>query len=357
MATAQRTGVTVAVTGASGYIAGRAIDALLADERVDRVLGFDVSPERKKRTSPKYLFDRMDVRNSNLAARLAGVDVLIHLAFVMDPIKDEPEMRDINVNGSQNVFRAAGKAGVGKLIYTSSATVYGAHPDNDFPLTEESPLRANLDFSYPAHKLEAEYVVREVREEYPDLKVVTFRPAIVFGPNADNAWSHLLELPTLISIQGHTPPMQFVHEEDVGEALVFAVFEDLDGPYNLAAEGWLEWHDLVTILGKRQVSLPEPIAFQVAERMWNLGLAEAPAGMLHYVMHPWVTSVDKLKAAGFKAKRSNRETFTATVERTSTKLRVGRTSVDKDKLRLGALAGAGALAGLIVWRGVRRSSA
>ena len=356
MAIAQRTGLTVAVTGASGYIAGRTIDSLLADDRVGRVLGFDVSPERKKRTSPKWLFDQMDVRNPALAARLEGVDVVIHLAFIMDPIKDESEMRDVNVNGSQNVFRAAGKAGVSKVIYTSSATVYGAHPDNDLPLTEDSPLRANLDFSYPAHKLEVEYVVREVREEYPDLKVVTYRPAIVFGPNVDNAWSHMLELPTLIGVQGYTPPMQFVHEDDVGDALTFAVFEDMDGPYNLAPEGWIEWHDLVAMVGKRQLALPEPIMFQVVERMWNLGLAEAPAGLLHYVMHPWVVSVEKLKDAGFKARRSSRETFAATVERTSTKVRLGRTRVDKGQLRTGALAGAGVLAGLLVWRRSRRAS-
>jgi UDP-glucose 4-epimerase len=357
MATAQKTGLTVAVTGASGYIAGRAIDALLADDRVERVLGFDVSPERKRRTHDRYVFDRIDVRNEHLAARLKGVDVLIHLAFVMDPIKDEGEMRDINVNGTQNVMRAAGKSGVKKVIYTSSATVYGAHPDNDFPLTEDSPLRANLDFSYPAHKLETEYVVREVREEFPDLKVITYRPAIVFGPNVDNAWSHFLELPTLVSVQGFSPPMQFVHEDDVGDALVFAVFEDLDGPYNLAPEGWLDWHELVSIVGKRQTSLPEPIAFQLSERLWNLGLAEAPAGMLHYVMHPWVMSVDKLSEAGFTAKRSNRETFATTVERTSTKVRFGRARVDKGQLKLGALAGAGLLAGLVVWRGAKRASA
>jgi hypothetical protein len=97
--------------------------------------------------------------------------------------------------------------------------------------------------------------------------------------------------------------------------------------------------------------------FQVAERMWGLGLAEAPAGLLHYVMHPWVMSVDKLTTAGFKARRSSRETFTATVERTSTKVRLGRTRVDKGQLRTGALAGAGVLAGLLVWRRARRASA
>ena len=89
--------------------------------------------------SERFVFDEVDVRTPSLEARLGGVDVLVHLAFIMDPIADENEMRDVNVNGTQNVLRAAGKAGVRKIIYTSSATVYGAHPDNPIPLTEEAP--------------------------------------------------------------------------------------------------------------------------------------------------------------------------------------------------------------------------
>jgi UDP-glucose 4-epimerase len=153
-------GLSVAITGVSGYVGGRLIELLEQDDRVSRILGFDIQPPSETR-STKLVFDSMDVRNPALAARLTGVDVLIHLAFVMDPIRDESSMRDVNVNGTQNVFRSAGKAGVPKIVYTSSAVAYGAHPDNDVPLTEDSPLRANLDFSYSAHKLECEYVLRE----------------------------------------------------------------------------------------------------------------------------------------------------------------------------------------------------
>ena len=52
------------------------------------------------------------------------------------------------MNGSVNVFHAAAEGGVRKIVYTSSAVTYGAHPNNPVPLTEDSPLRANLDFSY-----------------------------------------------------------------------------------------------------------------------------------------------------------------------------------------------------------------
>jgi nucleoside-diphosphate-sugar epimerase len=345
--------LTVAVTGAAGYIAGRLIGALDADERVGRILGFDIVEDPEIEAS-KLIYDRLDIRDPALESRLKGVDVVVHLAFIMDPIKDESAMRDVNVNGSQNVFRCAGRAGVPKLIYTSSATVYGAHPDNDVPLTEESPLRANFDFSYPAHKLEVEYVVREVRDEFPEMMFTIFRPVIVFGYHADHAWSHLLETPVTFAVRGYKPPLQFVHEEDVARALRFAVFHDLDGAYNLAPEGWLEWDEIIATVGRRTADLPEAAAFSLQERLWDMGLAEAPAGMLHYAMHPWVVATGKLSAAGFKCERSNLEALEATVERTSRLIRLGSARVEKGKLRAGALVGAGVIGGLALLGGLRR---
>lgn len=346
--------LTVAITGASGYVAAKLIRSLGADERVERILGFDLYPPRSAILPSNFVFDPIDVRSSALEPRLKGVDVLVHLAFVMDPIKDEAEMRDVNVNGSQNVFKSAGKAGVKKVLYTSSATAYGAHPDNDVPLREESPLRANLDFSYPAHKLEVEYVVKEFRSEYPDVTVTVFRPAIVFGPHVDNAWSHMLELPFAVCVGGYSPPMQFVHEEDVADALFFAVFNDLDGPYNLAAEGHLEFDKMLALLGKRRLDLPEALAFSFSERLWAFGLAEAPSGMLHYLMHPWVLSTEKLKQAGFTARYSNEEAFTAAAEKARGKVRLGRNNLEIKHLARGAAGAAGLAGAALAWRGVRR---
>ena len=344
--------MTVAVTGAAGYIATRLIGSICEDDAIGRVIGFDVV--RPSVRHDKFVFDEIDVRNDALRERLTGVDVVVHLAFIMDPIKDEAKMRDVNVNGSQNVFRAAGAAGVKRVIYTSSATVYGAHPDNAIPLTEDAPLRANLDFNYAAHKLEVEYVVREVIEEFPDLSFTIFRPAIVFGPHVDNAWSHMMEMPFLPKVQGYDPVFQFVHEEDVAEALRFALVNDLEGAYNVAAEGSLSLDHILSRLGRRSVDVPEPLAFSLSERMWKLGLAEAPAGMLHYVMHPWVVSTAKLAEAGFEARYGNEETFEATAGRAREHVRIGRRAVRRSDVIKGAAAGAGLVGGLVTLRMLRR---
>lgn len=348
-------GLTVAVSGAAGYIAGRLLQVLLAHERIERVLAFDVRPLFVHHD--KLVFDHLDVRNPAYEARLEGVDILVHLAFIMDPIHDEALMHDVNVSGSQNVFGCAARAGVKKIIYTSSGIVYGAHPDNEFPLTEQSPLRANVDLSYAAHKLEVEYAIKDLREEFPDLSVTVFRPAIVFGGNVDNAWSHFLESPFFFGVKGHLPHWQFVHEEDLARALFFAIENDLDGVYNLAPEGWMTTEKALSILGRRRLELSEPMAFAVMDRLWRIGLAEAPAGMLHYLMYPWVVSPEKLARSGFSCTRSSAEAFSEVADRVRGHVRVGRARVRRSDLALGAAAGLGALGAAAALSRARRSSA
>jgi UDP-glucose 4-epimerase len=351
---------TVAVTGSSGYLGTQLVRKLGADPSVTRILGFDVRPPETGHH--KLVFDEVDVRSPGLAARLEGVDCLVHLAFVMGMRRagDEAAMRDVNVNGSQNAFKSAGRAGVPRVVYASSATVYGAHPDNDVPLTEDSPLRANLDFAYAAHKLEVEYVLREFAAEYPEARTVVFRPAIVFGPHADNVWSHLLEQPVLFGVSGYTPPVQVVHEDDVARALHWAVTADVDGAFNLAPPAWLDAAEALEIAQRRVRFLPEPVAFALAERLWALGLAEVPAGYLHYAMHPWVVSGDKLAAAGFTCDRAPAETLRATVESARPHVRIGSRRVRRGHLLKGAAAGAGlvgAAGAALVLRGRRDPAA
>ena len=150
----------VAITGVSGYLGRRLLALLDADPDVERVVGIDIAEPHAG--SPKLDFHQVDVRDARLVKVLPGVDVLVHLAFQVDPIRDEERTRAVNVDGTRNVLEAAGATGIRKLVHASSAAVYGAHPDNDFPLTESSPLRANPEFSLAWHKLEAERIGRGV---------------------------------------------------------------------------------------------------------------------------------------------------------------------------------------------------
>ncbi len=352
MAGGTASGRVVAVTGVSGYLGRRLLALLDADPRVERVVGIDVAEPLAG--SLKLEFHQVDIRDAGLVKVLPGVDVLVHLAFQFDPIRDEERMRAINVDGGRNVLEAAGATGVRKLVQASSATVYGAHPDNDFPLTESSPLRANPDFSYARHKLETERMIEAFQEDHPEVVVTVLRPAIVFGPNVQNFISRMLEAPRVATVKGYEPPLQLVHEEDVATALHLAVGEDLPGAYNVASDGWLSGDEVLAVTGKKRVELPEAVAFTLAERLWKVGVSEAPPGELHFVMHPWVVDNAKLKAAGWTPRYTNAQALVEAMEAHRPWIAVGRARMRKDDLAKGAAATLGVVGAMALVRRKRK---
>lgn len=340
-------GMTVAVTGVGGLLGRALVDDLGARDDVDRVIGLDVDEV----DVPGVDMRRADIRDPGIGEHLAGCDVLVHLAFIMQPMKDEEEMRSVNVDGTRNLFEAAATSWVDKIVYTSSAVVYGAHPDNAIPLTEGSPLRANPDFSYGEQKLAVERWLATWSELHPDITLTILRPTVAGGRGVDNYFTRLLEVPRLLTVRGHRPPLQFTHVEDVVSALEHAVAHDLPGAYNVACEGWLPFDDAVSIARKSTLDLPEEVAFSVADRLWKLGVSELPAGYLHYAMYPWVTSAEKLLKTGWQPRWTNREALRELVEDHSQHVLIRRgVRVRKRDLRIGAGVAGAALAALAVRR-------
>ena len=151
---------TVLVTGASGYIAQKLIGALGACPEVRSIIGIDIRPPAGG--AQNFHFVKRDVREplSDLF-RQHQIDTVVHTAFVLPPIHDTKLMEDININGTRNVLFSSLQAGVKQFLYTSSTTAYGFHPDNNCPLTEDSPLRGNDDLVYSKTKKEIERIFVE----------------------------------------------------------------------------------------------------------------------------------------------------------------------------------------------------
>jgi nucleoside-diphosphate-sugar epimerase len=298
---------TVGVTGISGLVGRHLAPRLLADPDTARIIGLDTALSDSLPDDPRLDLREVDVRDPEFATHIEDCDVVVHLAWLLDPLREESRMRSVNVDGTRNVLSSAVPSEVGHVIHLSSAVVYGAHPDNDFPLTEKSPIRANPDFPYAAHKAEVERWLWDWRDAYPDLTSTVLRPAIITGPGVDNFMTRQMEFPRFPSVRGYRPPWQFVHVDDVVSAIVHAIDRGLDGAYNVAAEGWLSFDEVLDTLRRAPLDLPEQVAFTVAERLWGAGLTEAPPGAIHYVMHPFVVSVDALMATGWSPEHTNRE--------------------------------------------------
>ena len=176
------------ITGGSGYIGTRLVELLARRGDTEKIVIADVVPPRGG-YQPKTEFERVDVRDRGAvhsALQRANPDVLVHLAFILNPSHDEGLMYDVDVNGTHNVLEAAADAGIGQVLVTTSGVAYGAFPDNPDPITEDHPVRGVARFSYARDKTESDRIVQLWALQHPDVVTTIVRPCIVFGPNVDN---------------------------------------------------------------------------------------------------------------------------------------------------------------------------
>lgn len=302
------------ITGGSGYLGTRLTEELAGRDDTELIVNFDVAAPKSQ--IPKVEFVKGDIRDRTAVRGLLdthGIDCLVHLAFIFSwPMHDEAEMYDINVNGTQAVLWAATEAGTQHLLVTSSASAYGAWPDNPVPIAEDWPVRGQPDFNYPRHKAEIDRICQIWERDHPDRVMTIVRPTIVFGPHVDNFISQQIEsFPVLLLFDGVDPDVQFVHEDDVTNALVKLLDARLGGAFNVASEDTVKSSELAAHLGKRTRKVSYTRAHRLFGFLWRIHAPRvtAPPGALAFSRWPWVVSVEKLEAAtGWKPRYSSRET-------------------------------------------------
>jgi UDP-glucose 4-epimerase len=306
------------ITGGSGYIGTRLTEVLSGRDETERIVNVDVRPPAA--SWPETSFVRGDVRDYAAMRDLMTreqIDCVIHLAFLLDPIRDEGRMYDIDVNGTVAVLRAAAEAEIEQMLVTSSASAYGAFPDNPRPIAEDWPVRGQPDFAYARDKAEMDRACQLWAAESKGRVMTIVRPSIVYGPNVDNylvrGWDNPPFIPVLDGVEEH---FQLVHEDDLVAALVALLDGKHGGAFNIAGDGTMTWREAGELVGAKTWRIPFRVAYAIAKWSWRLRLpgAEAPPGNLHFLRHPWVVSNEKLKAVtGWKPQHPTRETFELTM--------------------------------------------
>ena len=298
---------TIVVTGAAGGVGRRAVASLAGAGHT--VVAIDVA--RVPDAPAGVEVHVADLVTADLKQVLEGADVVVHLAFAYGPDLDDDELAVANVEVTRRLLDAAGDAGVRHAVLVSSATVYGAWPDNPVPLTEDAPVRPNPGFTYAVHKAECERLCHEWREGHPGTTVTVLRPAVAIGE--DESWlARSLSAAAGIRTPGDEPPSQFVHVDDLAEAVCLAARERLDGVYNVAADGWIDDETLRSLAGAPpRLPVPERLVTRAAALTWRLRVGPTPPGIIPYTRHPWVVANGRLRAAGWAPRHSNEEAFVA----------------------------------------------
>jgi nucleoside-diphosphate-sugar epimerase len=297
----------VVVTGAASPLGRRVATALVARDDVDEVVAVDLRPSDVAGVEVRQL----DLASGDLGPALAGADAVVHLASVFGPALDGPEVDDaVEVALARRILAAADKAAVEQVVLLSSATVYGPWANNAVPLTEEAPLRPHPDLAYAVQKAEIERLAADWSADHPGAAVARLRPATVVHEGEGGWLARALHaasgLPT-----GEDTPAQYLHVDDLAAAVVATWAARLDGPVNVAPDGWLTPSERRALDPVPKVRLPEGAAVAVAAWRWRLRLAPTPPGVLAHTRHPWVVANDRLAATGWRASHSNEEAYVA----------------------------------------------
>lgn len=307
---------TVVVTGVGGSL-GRRVAALLADGPA-RVVGVDAGDAGSLPAAVSVT--RLDLADGDpgtdrrLDEVFRGAEAVVHLAW-RTPEEHGRRSRAVEEPNQDNqlavtrVLGAAGRAGVGCVVHLSSATVYGAWPDNPVPLSEEAPLRPNPELAYAVGKADSERLVAEWAEEHPEVAVAVLRPAATVG----NTTPPLYRALTGTGVAGSGDPtrmVQVLHVDDLAGAVVLAVRRRLGGVFNVAPDGGIPEATARDLAGGvAKLPLPGRVGTLVATWAWRLRRAGAPLAARAYRTHPWVVAPDRLKAAGWSPLYSSEETL------------------------------------------------
>ena len=193
--------------------------------------------------------------------------------FLITGAGSRETVRAINVEGTLNAFRSAAAAGASRFVYASSVAAYGFHPDNPVGMTEDWPVRPAKRLFYAQEKAELEQLLEEEASAHPELDLYLLRPPIVLGPHAVGAKDVLPgplaplgrrlvnlgrgRLPVPLPAPVPSLPVQFIHEDDVAQALVLCILAaGPPGAYNIAGDGVLSGAEVAREFGLLPVPVP-----------------------------------------------------------------------------------------------------
>ena len=223
------------VTGGAGFIGSHLTERLVKQGDVVTVIDNQNTGkiENLKSVSKKINFVQNDIRDFEvLRSLMENVDGVFHqaaMASVQDSFRIPEKFHDVNVNGTENIFKIAKEFGI-KVVYASSSSVYG---DTSILPTTESDEKRPIN-PYAKTKLEKDKLAEQYAKN--GLKVIGLRYFNVFGPRQSKEYAGVIKL-FLERIQQGLPPLvngdglqirDFVYVDDAVNANILSMESDID---------------------------------------------------------------------------------------------------------------------------------
>ena len=301
----------VLITGGSGYFGSLLRDRLKAHGQGVRIFDLADAEDRTKDVE----FAGGDIRNeTQVSEACAGCEVVYHCVAQVPLAKDKHLFESVNIQGTENLLKAALGAKARKVIYVSSSAVFGAPKSN--PVNEQTtPTPAE---AYGRAKLEGETLCKKYSQQGLDISVI--RPRTIMGHGRLGIFQILFEWIRT----GYNVPVfgrgdnvyQFVHADDLAEACILAAGRPGAATYNCGTDRFGTMREVLENLcahaktGSKVKGVPMSPAVGFMNLTSALGLS--PLGPYHAMMYGRSLYFDITKAKtelGWKPRFSNNEMF------------------------------------------------
>lgn len=311
--------MNVLVTGATGPFGRAVCRQLLADGH--GVIAMARRPSAAMCDGVKFVSG--DVRDApRVESAMRGCEAVVHLAWVVSPLKSRDETREINVGGTRNVLDAMAATRCRRLVFSSSVLAYGAVPGHPPLLREDDERRPAPEHAYAADKVVAEDLIAD-----RGVESVVVRAGIIVGRDVDNVVFRFFSSPFLPSPDAGIS-QQFVHADDVARFTARAVSSASTGAVNVTGEQKVTMATLAELLGRRLVKVPERALRAAVGAGWKLNVTEvAPEEMGALLWMPAVDTTRMRERWGFTCAWSSHEAVQDLARRVRGRITLGKTTM------------------------------
>jgi UDP-glucose 4-epimerase len=148
---------------------------------------------------------------------------------------------------------------------------------------------------------EVEGLVNAFVWRYPGIATSVLRPVNTLGYYVHSAIGTYFKMDVLPTLAGYDPMMQFLHEEDLSEAMMLALENQLHGIYNVAGPGAVPLSAAIGAIGRTSIAVPELILHPLIEQLFRFGVYQFPSSALDFIKYPCTVCDDKFREeTGFR---------------------------------------------------------
>lgn len=300
----------VLITGIANGQGGVLAHHLLARRGSYTVHGVDREPWPDCPREVRFSVADMRKRKLEDIIRKERPEAIVHLAFIRH-FGVHPALRhEFNVNGTRRLLEFAVAHGVSQVVICSSSYVYGALPENPYYVDESFPLNVSRTYPEVRDLTEVDMLAGAFLWRHPETAITLLRPVSVLGRHAQTAVARYLRHEFVPTVLGFDPMVQFIHEEDIAEAIALAIEKRARGVFNLVGPGAVPLHVAIAETGGTAVPFPELLLRPAIGALFRSGLYPLPPGALDFAKYQCTLDGGRfVRATGFAPRHALAETF------------------------------------------------